>query len=149
MDQSVLVDILHSHSSPISRHGEKGYVIYEADLACIRAKLARHVEARKFDGLITYLNRLYSWGQNVFGPASRTLGVLDHIRKELVEIEKAPDDLEEWIDVMTLAFSGAMRRGFTPWQIIKMLLFKMEKNENRQWPDWRLADPGKAVEHVR
>ena len=24
-----------------------------------------------------------------------------------------------------------------------------ERNEAREWPDWRTADPNKAVEHVR
>lgn len=26
---------------------------------------------------------------------------------------------------------------------------KQTKNEGRQWPDWRTAQPGKAIEHVR
>jgi hypothetical protein len=26
---------------------------------------------------------------------------------------------------------------------------KQTKNENREWPDWRTAAPGKAIEHIR
>jgi hypothetical protein len=145
MEQSIIVDALTKHARPALN----GWFVGEEDLPFITVQLGRAVEARKFDGLITYLNRLDGWSQVTFGPESRTLGFLDHIRKELVEIEAKPDDLEEWIDVLTLTFNGAMRRGFTAWQIIKMLLFKLDKNQNRKWPDWRTADPVKGIEHIR
>ena len=38
------------------------------------------------------------WSTATFGPGSRTLGVIDHIRKELDEIAAAPDDVEECHD---------------------------------------------------
>lgn len=99
--------------------------------------------------LIEHLNRQISFSSKTFGPGNRTQGVIDHIRKELVEIEAAPDDLEEWIDVITLALDGAWRAGFTPKEIAKGLQVKLTKNEQRQWPDWREADPEKAIEHIR
>jgi hypothetical protein len=74
---------------------------------------------------------------------------LDHIRKELVEIARQPDDLSEWIDVVILAFDGAWRVGFTPEQISEALVAKQTKNENRVWPDWRTQPKDKAIEHVR
>ena len=46
--------------------------------------------------LARHLQRQSAFSQRTFGPGNRTAGVLDHIRKELVEIEQAPDDLEEW-----------------------------------------------------
>jgi hypothetical protein len=91
--------------------------------------------------------RAFSW--RTFGPGDRTNMVLDHIRKELVEIENEPDALEEWIDVVLLACDGAWRQGYQPEEIAAALAAKLEKNKARKWPDWRKADPGKAIEHVR
>jgi hypothetical protein len=51
------------------------------------------------------------WSEATFGPGVRTLGVTNHIRKELEEIEKDPHDLNEWTDVIILAFDGAWRSG--------------------------------------
>lgn len=89
------------------------------------------------------------FSEDTFGPGGRTEGVLDHIRKELQEIEADPSDLYEWIDVIILAIDGAWRVGHSPEAIIGAYHTKMEKNFNRKWPDWRTAEPGKAIEHVR
>lgn len=89
------------------------------------------------------------WSRETFGPGSRTLGVLDHIRKELAEIEADPTDLAEWVDVIILAFDGAWRAGWEPQQIIDAIKAKQARNEARTWPDWRTADPDKAIEHDR
>jgi Protein of unknown function (DUF550) len=75
--------------------------------------------------------------------------VLDHIRKELREIEAEPTSLEEWIDVAILAFDGAWRAGHSPEAIAAAWLGKQAKNEAREWPDCRTAPPDKAIEHVR
>jgi hypothetical protein len=101
--------------------------------------------------LIEHLHRQSAWSRRTFGPPSpaRQAGVLDHIAKELGEIAARPDDVEEWIDVVILAFDGAWRAGFTPEQIVRALADKQAKNEARQWPDWRSAAPGRAIEHVR
>lgn len=79
---------------------------------------------------------------------SPVAGVIDHIRKELVEIEEGSDE-NEWIDVIILAFDGALRDGWTPEQIITGYHSKMAINKARKWPDWRTAEPGKAIEHIR
>lgn len=85
-----------------------------------------------------------------FGPGDRTNGVVDHIEKELDEIIKSDgQDLSEWIDVIILALDGAWRAGHTPIQITTALRAKFDKNKLRKWPDWRTADPNKAIEHVR
>lgn len=89
------------------------------------------------------------WSEATFGPGPRTAGVCDHIRKELKEVEAAPHDSEEWIDVIILALDGAWRAGMSPQQIIGGIVAKQAKNEARTWPDWRTADPGKAIEHDR
>lgn len=103
----------------------------------------------KYYELVAYLHRQITFSQKTFGPGARHQGVIDHIRKELLEIEANPTDLEEWIDVVMLAFDGAWRAGFTAYQISDQLMAKLEKNEKREWPDWRTSDPDKAIEHIR
>jgi hypothetical protein len=96
-----------------------------------------------------HLQRQREFSTRTFGPGNRTDGVLDHITKELDEIRADPCDLSEWVDVIILAFDGAWRAGWEPQQIIDAIVAKQERNEQRTWPDWRTADPGKAIEHVR
>lgn len=99
--------------------------------------------------LIKHLHRQKIFSENTFGPGTRVKGVLDHILKEVEEVRKTPSDLEEWIDIILLAFDGAWRSGATPEQIVAMIAFKQEKNENRTWPDWKSSDPDKAITHVK
>jgi len=99
--------------------------------------------------LISYLRRQKLFSDRTFGPGARTKGVIDHIRKELIEIEAAPSDLKEWIDVVTLALDGAWRAGYSPEQIVNQLERTLERNEQRKWPDWRTASPDQAIEHDR
>lgn len=96
-----------------------------------------------------HIQRAMEFSLRTFGPGHRSKGVVDHIRKELLEIEAAPLDLEEWIDVWMLALDGAWRTGATPQQIINQILAKQKKNEGRKWPDWRTADRDKGIEHDR
>jgi hypothetical protein len=96
-----------------------------------------------------HLQRQREFSERTFGPGARAKGVVAHIRKELLEIEAAPDDLAEWIDVAILALDGAWRTGATPQQIIDALVAKQTKNEARTWPDWRTMDPDAAIEHDR
>ncbi len=89
-----------------------------------------------------------------FGPPNNNkLGLADHIRKELDEILETEDgdsELAEWIDVIILGIDGAWRCGpHTPELIVQQLLYKIEENKRRKWPDWRTAEPGKAIEHIK
>lgn len=112
------------------------------------ARDARAALKDRFD-LAAHLERQRAFSLKTFGPGTRAAGVIDHIRKELHEIEADPTDVEEWIDVIILAFDGAWRAGFEPAQIVKAIVAKQTKNEKRRWPDWRTADPDKAIEHDR
>jgi hypothetical protein len=98
--------------------------------------------------LIAFLMRLRVWSSRTFGPGRRADGIVDHIKKELKEVEKDPMDVFEWIDIVLLAFDGAMTAGWTPPEIVKALLEKQRTNELRLWPDWRLHQ-GKAIEHIK
>jgi hypothetical protein len=95
-----------------------------------------------------HLQRQREFSERTFGPGTRTKGVIQHIRKELVEIEEDPN-LEEWIDVVILALDGAWRCGATPSEIIEKMLTKQTKNEGRKWPDWRTMRDDQAIEHDR
>jgi hypothetical protein len=106
-------------------------------------------DAAEFFDLIAHLHRQREFSERTFGPGARAAGVIDHIRKELNEIEAKPDDVSEWVDVILLALDGAWRAGFSPEQIAKAIDAKQTKNEGRIWPDWRTAEPGKAIEHDR
>lgn len=99
--------------------------------------------------LFFHLLRQRDWSERTFGPGPRAAGVIDHIRKELREIEADPTDLSEWIDVVILALDGAWRAGGTPEQIIGTLVAKQARNEGRTWPDWRTMPTDKAIEHDR
>lgn len=99
--------------------------------------------------LEAHLTRQREFSTKTFGPGHRTKGVIDHIRKELAEIEADPTDIMEWVDVIILAFDGAWRAGWEPADIIAAIVAKQTRNEARQWPDWRTAAPDKAIEHVR
>lgn len=115
------------------------YTLMEVDLA---------LTGESFN-LAKHLFRHIAFSERTFGPGMRTRGVCDHIRKELLEIEKDPSDVKEWIDVILLGLDGAWRTGATPEQIIDEIQRKQTKNEGRTWPDWRTADPNKAIEHDR
>ena len=96
-----------------------------------------------------HLQRQREFSERTFGPGTRTQGIIDHITKELREIEADETDISEWIDVTILALDGAWRAGYAPEAIIAALVAKQAKNEARAWPDWRTVPEGKAIEHVR
>ncbi len=96
-----------------------------------------------------HLDHQREWSRHTFGPGPRTAGVLDHIGKEIEEVRAAPHDLGEWVDVLILAFDGALRAGWEPQQIIDAIKAKQATNEARTWPDWRTAPTDRAIEHDR
>ena len=89
------------------------------------------------------------WSTNTFGPGPRTKGIVNHIKKELDEIEAEPYDLEEWVDVIILAIDGAWRTGASANQILQAYNTKIVKNIERQWPDWRNYTQDQEIEHIR
>jgi hypothetical protein len=74
---------------------------------------------------------------------------LTTFRKELREVAADPQDLGERLDVVILACDGAWRAGQEPPAILDAIVAKQARNEGRLWPDWRTADPNRAIEHVR
>lgn len=107
------------------------------------------VPAVEPEPVATYFSRQIEWSRATFGPALRTKGVIDHIRKELAEIEREPHDLSEWIDVVILAMDGFWRHGGNAEDLLPALLAKQRKNMARVWPDWRTMSEDSAIEHDR
>jgi hypothetical protein len=99
--------------------------------------------------LAVFLTRQQAWQAETYGPNASREGVIKHIRKELVEIEDAPGDLTEWVDVAFLAFDGARRDGFSPDDIAAAFLAKQTVIEGRIYRDWRTLDSTQPIEHVR
>jgi hypothetical protein len=108
----------------------------------------------------THLTRQIVFSKTTFGPGARTKGVIDHIRKELIEVEESGGSANEWVDVVILALDGLTRQIWhgTPMPIsaekaasiaVDMILFKQHKNERRDWPDWRTQSQDAAIEHVQ
>lgn len=100
------------------------------------------------------------FSKNTFGPGKKMEGVIDHIRKELVEVEESKGRATEWVDVVILALDGLTRqlaycggtngdRRRVAQTACKMIEDKQRLNEGRDWPDWRTADENKAIEHIK
>lgn len=97
-----------------------------------------------------HLERQKEWSEKTFGPPNNhTAGIIDHIEKELVEVQDNPEDVFEWIDIVILAFDGALRNGWSPKDIARALEMKHKTNTERKWPDWRTAEKGKAICHIK
>ena len=106
-----------------------------------------------------HLVRQMVWSKATFGPGERTEGVLDHIGKEIEEVKKANGESSKWVDLVILSLDGLTRRLWavgnnrTADEIAEiacnMIRGKQGRNELRDWPDWRTADPNKAIEHER
>lgn len=91
------------------------------------------------------------WSCETFGPSEHRgpKGPAEHLLKEAKELQQDPTDLEEIADIIFLAADCVWRNGYSLNDLIWMLHRKLKKNRERDWPDWRTADPDKAIEHVR
>jgi len=107
-----------------------------------------------------HLIRQMAFSHATYGPGERTKGVIDHIRKELEEVERANGEASEWVDVAILALDGLTRRlaycngkRNDPDRVAElacsMIIAKQSRNEARDWPDWRTQSADKAIEHNR
>jgi hypothetical protein len=106
-----------------------------------------HLMAR-FD-FVGWLREKDEWSAETFGPGERTAALVEHMRRELVEVLADPADIVEWVDIVFLATEGAARMGHTPEAFCEALKAKLAKNKARTWPDWRTVPAGQPIEHVR
>lgn len=107
-----------------------------------------------------HLIRQMVFSRATFGPGARTEGVLDHIKREMKEVLDSNGSAEEWVDLVILSLDGLTREiwaggnyeipaDYAAAEAVDCILRKQARNERRDWPDWRTADPDKAIEHVR
>lgn len=106
-----------------------------------------------------HMRRAMAFSRATYGPGERTQGLIDHIGKELKEVENNPDfgiRSQEWVDVVILGLDAmwrALHAEGVPWdeipeRIASDIAQKQTRNENRDWPDWRTVPKDKAIEHV-
>lgn len=115
--------------------------------AGIRRRILTEIQRLEARDLAAYLERQIAWSRATFGEGRRTMGILNHIGKELGEIAADPGDRVEWVDVMILAMDGYWRHGGTPEQLAADLQAKQEINIARTWPAPGPED--QPIEHVR
>lgn len=89
-----------------------------------------------------------AWQKQTFGhlrPDSLR-STLKHMRKEIDELLEDPCDLEEYADLLILLFGclGDINRSFS--DLLRAVMFKMEKNKKRKWGK---PDKDGIIEHVR
>lgn len=99
--------------------------------------------------LAKFIDNKFEWSKRTFGLGDRTVGIIEHIKKELDEVLADPKDLEEWVDVILLAFDGACRAGYNGEDIACAILSKQMKNLQRKWPADGHLSPDLPIEHVR
>jgi hypothetical protein len=99
------------------------------------------------DKLEVFAARHFEWSLRIFGDGKQTAGLTAHIEKEIAEIRAKPDDLAEWIDVMTLALDGYLRHGGSVDTLLRDLEAKQAVNLARTWP--QAAGGEGPVEHDR
>ena len=131
---------------------------------------------------VNYLARQAAVGREKFGPGERRLGVIEHIKQELEEINDAETQEEvcvEWADVCILGMDGLLRAvreglrerlkdegegpnvvngvivGFSGEPTndyvavcaMNMIVGKQQKNELRDFGDWRGMPEDVAINH--
>lgn len=93
-----------------------------------------------------FITDVTNWSFGVHGPGQNTMRILNHMRKELDEVQDNPQDIYEWADVIILALNGAARQGFSPDDIVEALYAKLVKNKSRKWPDYRTHPEDQPLE---
>ena len=101
------------------------------------------------------------FSRKTFGQGAVTERVLNHIEEEMDEVRnaKTPEDqMEEWIDIIILAFDGAWRHAHyelgIPFPkldkfIERNLAEKWDRVMKRKWPDHRTLKHSEPVRHVK
>lgn len=109
-----------------------------------------------------HLARQMVFSRATFGHGARTEGILDHLTKEMVEVRDSvgtPKHIGECVDMVILSLDLLTRAiwagsnyeltaNAVANQSCHEILNKQQKNERRDWPDWRSAPEGKAIEHI-
>ena len=114
------------------------------------------------EGVTDHIKKELDEVAKCYGTKTRTIitgSYVDEVPIELDPQGQHEDAAEEWTDVAILGLDGltrAISAAHPDWtfdkvasKAVSMIVAKQGKNELRNWPDWRTAAPGKAIEHVR
>jgi hypothetical protein len=92
---------------------------------------------------------LVQWQHETFGPNRPVTGVLEHMRREIAEIEAKPQDRAEWADLLILLIAGADRAGVPLKDVLEAAVLKTHVNKRRKWPDWRTQPEDAPIHHLK
>lgn len=98
--------------------------------------------------LVSLYNQHAWWSRKTFGTDQERgpKGPIDHLKKEILELEENPTDASEYADCFLLLLDASRRAGISLDGLIDAARHKMTINERREW---QTPEPDKAVEHVR
>ena len=82
-----------------------------------------------------FIKKYGEFSDSAFGEGPRTTGIIEHLKREIVELEQNPLDQLEWVDIMFLSIDGIRRLGYTPEQIVDFMEEKFAINKSRTWSD--------------
>ncbi len=66
-------------------------------------------------------------------PNQPLAGKLEHLRREVHELQENPRDLSEWADVFILLLGSAAKAGIAAPELIAIAHEKMDINDSRKW----------------
>jgi hypothetical protein len=93
-------------------------------------------------------DRIAAWQLATFGTRQSVAGAIEHLRRELAEIERDPTDVEECADAFFLLVQIASRfAGADGAAFFAAVEAKLRKNEGRVWVVPASAD--EPIEHNR
>ena len=87
------------------------------------------------------------WSEATFGTARDHTGPLSYLRREIDEIAKNPDDIEEFADAFMLILDSARRAGHNFDDFKDACYSKLIDNIEREWPD--TPDKDGVFEHIK
>lgn len=107
-----------------------------------------NVRAKVTKDLFDLINELTVWSQQTFGSDEERdcRGPLEHLKKEIKEVESNPGDVTEWADMFLLYLDGLRRAGIGFPMLVEVAKRKLKYNQARQW---NKAENGKVSEHVK
>ena len=71
---------------------------------------------------------------------------LHHLKQEVEELIRKPDDIEEYADCMILLIQSAIKAGYNMDLLHKACLIKHDMNKSREWGK---ADENGVVNHIK
>ena len=96
------------------------------------------------------LNQLFKehgeFSDATFGVNRSANGPLHHLKKEVEEVIKNPNDFEEYADCLLLLIDAFRMSGGNSKELLDAAFDKLDKNKKR---DWGLPDENGVVEHLK